>query len=392
LPEAYFAKGLKEVPHQAAASVYQKVIKGVFPEEGVHSASALDIDDCGEDDPIPLVDGSMGGPLEDAPMLAAPAPDDDEAEEFASVDWEDALADAMSVASTDDDDEKIGPALGDEHVAPGPLEPPAAEVPPALGPDPDGTLGPGLGDVAAGGDGKAEGGEAEDFADLPIILKATSWGVFRLTPRTPDKGGGVHGGYQANCPFHKRNDKSGCRKFFRILGPRPADRFTTLRRMLWWCLGHSDFDRQRKHIAWEPSEAELPHQDFMLASKILDKPPWLSVKSDVELDAEAAGLVVAPVVAVADDAGVAVAGDVVDDALLLPPPIRARGGRGRGRGGRRGAGGRAAGPAAVVVDDAVDRGRGRGRGRGRVVADPAGSSSSSSSSDSSSSSSSSQSD
>ena len=161
-----------------------------------------------------------------------------------------------------------------------------------------------------------------------VVLRAECFGCFRLTP----KKGGLYGGFQAACRFHKKNSKTGCKVFFRISGPTQCDRTQCVREMLWWCLRAPDFDRQRTHISFQPKDEldDIPSNETLLALRIDDAP--ILVSDDDTLDAFAL------------DAGPPTPD--APDALAVPEPValvvvpvsghRGRGGRGRrgrGRGG-----------------------------------------------------------
>ena len=58
-----------------------------------------------------------------------------------------------------------------------------------------------------------------------------SWGVFRITPK---KTGDVATGFQAACPFHRLNKKTGCKRVFRYTSHGVDDVKEVLRQMMWW--------------------------------------------------------------------------------------------------------------------------------------------------------------
>eukprot|EP00971_Amphidinium_carterae_P174461 3458409-Amphidinium_carterae.1 len=58
------------------------------------------------------------------------------------------------------------------------------------------------------------GGEAEHApAALPleVLQKPGVWGCFKFSLKQAGAGGSKWGGYEAICPYHKRNDKTGCK-------------------------------------------------------------------------------------------------------------------------------------------------------------------------------------
>ena len=56
-------------------------------------------------------------------------------------------------------------------------------------------------------------------------LKAGKCGCFHLSVKKGTK----YGGIQANCPFHKLRDNSGCKRVFRIMGPGFKDQLIAAR-------------------------------------------------------------------------------------------------------------------------------------------------------------------
>ena len=142
-----------------------------------------------------------------------------------------------------------------------------------------------------------------------IGANGLKWGVFTLTCKRSDGGSG----YQARCPFHKKNKSSGCKRFFNFpVDLTKEDTIAMIRRMKWWCLIAHDHVRQRTHLLAELEDAEIPGDELLEAMALVDEP--VGVLTDIELDA------------------------------LDKPVARGRGrgraGRSVGRGGRRGGGGR----------------------------------------------------
>ena len=118
------------------------------------------------------------------------------------------------------------------------------------------------------------------------MLSSSRWGVFRLTPKQPgSKGGGLYGGFEGTCCFHKKNDVTGCKKYVSIKGPEEADRDKAFRQVLFWCSQAKDVARQREHL--KVSLGPVPLIPVLLARKIAEAPTE-EVKSDVQLDAEEA--------------------------------------------------------------------------------------------------------
>ena len=121
-------------------------------------------------------------------------------------------------------------------------------------------------------------------SDDPLI--ARNFGVFRVTPRLPGSGsgGGSYGGFQAACPFHKLSASSGCRRWFQISGPYQADKEMAVRKLMWWCSKHGEFNRQRDHLRCDLDSAQCPGYQELRALKVWQRPPRGSVMCDAELD------------------------------------------------------------------------------------------------------------
>lgn len=89
---------------------------------------------------------------------------------------------------------------------------------------------------------------AQDGLDLIIGRRI---GPFRFTPKQSfHKSGGKHGGWEVFCPFHAKNYKSGCRKWFPILGPALRDKQVAANAALAWCAAASMVDKHCLHLAY----------------------------------------------------------------------------------------------------------------------------------------------
>jgi hypothetical protein len=107
-------------------------------------------------------------------------------------------------------------------------------------------------------------------------------GPFRLTSKST---GGPFGGWEAACPFHRKNARTGCKKFVGIKGPTAEHRENALKHLAIWCIAARSFDRQWKHSGynpanldgWPPLEVLLEHPSFA------ELRPATTVATDVEL-------------------------------------------------------------------------------------------------------------
>lgn len=280
---------------------------------------------------------------------------------------EDAAAETISETSDGLDDNGNASGQPDTHTSPGqhvlaplpgehgelPAGPPGVPAPPTptgdelllLAPEvlPSGQPLPNLqvgSSSQASGHGRAAGSE-EEAGSYEELLVGTKWGAFTLTPIQPGRAAQgrrklVHGGYQAACPFHRLNERSGCKRQFRMTEPGQSAHVASLKAALYWCGTHWQHDRQRDHLA-APIPEVLPSYDIIKHWKVpeSDRPARRDVRTDAELDASAGA-----------SGGSAAAGSSAGPGAVIAADAAGRDGQG------------------AAAADSV-RGRGRGRGRGR---------------------------
>ena len=209
-----------------------------------------------------------------------------------------------------------GPLDGAPPLAEPPLPPPAGPPPPPP-PPPANIVEPAAAGVPRPLAGREHLEEGEGYL----------WGPFRLTPKPG-------GAWQARCPFHRLNRKTGCKKSLGVAGMSSAEIQLRLKH---WCCQVALFDRQRHHRSFDVAVGFCPPQAVVEA---LRRPeidiPAVPVPTDEELDrAEAAAR----------------------GAVIEPGRGRGRGGgrgRGRGRVGRGVAGAGAAVPAVPAAGAGAD--------------------------------------
>ena len=130
-----------------------------------------------------------------------------------------------------------------------------------------------------------------DEGNVAELLVGTSWGAFTLCAVQPDRLVGrnrnstPHGGYQATCPFHRRNQKTGCKRFFRIMASTQQAKLQCLKAALYWCGTYHSHTRQRHHVR-APLPAVLPAYNVIKHWKVEGRPARRDIKTDEELDAE----------------------------------------------------------------------------------------------------------
>ncbi|CAE7694010.1 unnamed protein product [Symbiodinium sp. KB8] len=160
----------------------------------------------------------------------------------------------------------------------------------------------------------------DDWSGDPALDKPSPWGCFRITPKQPGPTR-LHGGFEARCPFHRKNDKTECKRFLSLRDSSIEEREKTLRALRAWCNAAPLYDRQRGHLHHFVSADTAPADEVLVAGRIAD-PPAAKPATDVELDAIAAAA--ADAARAGAGAGAADADDAshAHDAAHLP---RARG-------------------------------------------------------------------
>ena len=109
------------------------------------------------------------------------------------------------------------------------------------------------------------------------------FGAFKFTSKKP--GAQVQWSWQVKCPFHKKSQKTDCKKTMNVT-PVTQDKYDEVIRCLkHWCNAARRFDRQRHHVAVSVDIAACPPAALIEASLIpaSDIPP--AVETDEVLDA-----------------------------------------------------------------------------------------------------------
>ncbi len=75
------------------------------------------------------------------------------------------------------------------------------------------------------------------------------------------------------------NDKSDCKKFYKLEADTIAARNLAIRKLMLWCIRGKEFPRQRNHMWYTPKESELPPAAFLQARR-LDEGPLPIRRSD----------------------------------------------------------------------------------------------------------------
>ncbi len=97
----------------------------------------------------------------------------------------------------------------------------------------------------------------EDDTLLHRLLAGSAEGPFRISVKKPF-GKFIYGGFQATCPFHRRNETTGCKKFCRIDDSTLEAKRRAANAALWWCSRALEFEWQWQHLAL-PIHPEYQH-------------------------------------------------------------------------------------------------------------------------------------
>ena len=274
--EKIFDLGLPAIPHGREDACYKALLRGEVDEELARGAILP-----------PDVDAIPDRESDDDAVLRAleqlendPEPDED------LPDIERELVEAFELlengATSAEEEQPASPArpagpeigdLGDRRVD---EVPPAEPVAVHRGPR-DGVANPRPKRAAA------PAGEGPQ-------LEGGFFGIFRITAKKAGTvGGGAHGGYQATCLFHKKNDKTGCKRFLSCESSNESDRQMTLRRLMWWCTLAQQHSTQRNHLSVPlPTETCPPLAVLEAQCSLIERPEPASIKTDVEIAAAAA--------------------------------------------------------------------------------------------------------
>ncbi len=123
-----------------------------------------------------------------------------------------------------------------------------------------------------------------DDAEHAEILRSGTWGAFRLTAKQAGGTNGEFGGYQARCPFHRKNASTDCKRYLRLKDGSREERLLVLRQLMWWCTMAPQHIRQRLHLV-QPLPAESTPSYAHVRALRIDVKPLTRPRTDDELDA-----------------------------------------------------------------------------------------------------------
>ena len=152
-------------------------------------------------------------------------------------------------------------------------------------------------------------------------------GPFRFTPKQASQtSGGRYGGWEVQCPFHRKNLKSGCRKWFGVCGPTLKDKQECAAAALEWCAAARRFSRQWMHLGLQvdykaAAAAAITRQNPIFSEDL----PVQRCKPDSELDASDAlleGDAASGLPGVASEIGIREQGSASASSKQLAVPLR----------------------------------------------------------------------
>jgi len=313
LSDDLFEKGLARIPHwvEKPGEIYPALLKGEGPQPG----RAVPMPALEPDIPVEaLQDVAVAEPGQAVAHLSLQEGDHAGHDPTDSIDGLlDLLDEDMPRSNQSDDADR-----SEGYSASPPIDSPVVDAQSLHSPMDDAV------DEAAAA---LDAAPVEDEGSQPRLGKPANFGVFRLTVKQPsEKAGRKFGGVEARCPFHKKNNRTDCKKYLQLRSADPEEFSKCVRALKMWCNSASRYNRQRLHLQHHVSIDAAPAEEVVAAGCIVVGPAG-AVQGDDVLDAEAG--------AVADGGA--------------PAPAVAPKAKGRGRGKAK----------------AVAKRRGRGRGRGR---------------------------
>ena len=284
--------GIVRIPHGASAATYVSLLKGTVTEPQPHPRQVLLLEDDMEINensaaahrvPLGDIDEGNNGNIDDAVG---------ETERFL-MDYFDADIESL--------------ATGRSPVAAAALEAQASNATPANESEPvqpieSDTVGDGSGappvssplvgkqpaasNIVPEAKQPASKTRAEPHAPKAptLSMAAFKFGAFHFTKKT-SKNKSVS--WEATCPFHRRNEKTGC-KHAKVVNPLTEDQSAlVILQLKHWCNAALSFSRQREHLAFSFSADTVPPEALVEAACIPKSRVVSDVKTDVELDGAA---------------------------------------------------------------------------------------------------------
>ena len=94
------------------------------------------------------------------------------------------------------------------------------------------------------------------------------------------------GGYQARCPYHRKSDRTDCKRFLHLRSNDPVEKKLTLRRLVWWCCLAPKFELQHDHVRTPLPPDTVPPFDILSAQAREAGLATVPAKRSVPVDAD----------------------------------------------------------------------------------------------------------
>eukprot|EP00971_Amphidinium_carterae_P348204 6490377-Amphidinium_carterae.1 len=117
-----------------------------------------------------------------------------------------------------------------------------------------------------------------------LVETVAKWGAFRFTPKQRSDTR-PYGGIEATCPFHKKSEATGCKKYMALRDGTAATRVATIKCLQAWCAAAPLYDRQRQHLHHFLHPVSAPPDQAVLDAGYIADRPAVPVLTDLELDA-----------------------------------------------------------------------------------------------------------
>ena len=88
-----------------------------------------------------------------------------------------------------------------------------------------------------------------------------------------------YGAIEASCPWHRKNDKTGCKKLFKLNDPSAEARSASILLAKYWCSLARSAERQWEHV-FNVDLSACPDEESVELLRIDDRPPPGSVVAD----------------------------------------------------------------------------------------------------------------
>ena len=274
--------GIHAIPHGCTQSVYSDLLKGVQPspvtkaprftlEDDLPQTQLLSQDPQAEDDRLGTlaIDDDDYSPTEYG---------EDSANRMLDLIFEDNMHDDSKVVdrASDPGESQMLRVLQDGSSE---LEKPVARA--------EADMGPCQSEPADTERRKIVAMSVNEASTAGYDWRSFKWGAFRFTSKRPSKIGSDGQGsfvWQASCPFHAKNQKTGCRKSCNVSPLTPENFRNVINCLKAWCNEARKCRTQAEHIALSVSPGSFPLPSVIEAACIPEsEKPSSKVKTDVEI-------------------------------------------------------------------------------------------------------------